>query len=49
MTSGRSDKEHRNIGKRKTKYACIVEAGESTRKRMKGFPHKNRNRWHERD
>ena len=25
----------------KTKYACIVEAGESARKRMEGSPHKN--------
>ena len=25
----------------KTKYACIVEAGGSTRKRMEGSPHKN--------
>ena len=25
----------------KTKYACIVEADESTRKRMEGSPHKN--------
>ena len=25
----------------KTKYACIVEADESTRKRMAGSPHKN--------
>ena len=26
---------------RKTKYACVVEANESTRKRMEGSPHKN--------
>ena len=33
----------RNIGKHKTKYACIVDADESVRKRQKGVPH----RYHE--
>ena len=27
---------HRNIGKRKTKYACVVDADESTRPRLEG-------------
>ena len=31
---------HRNIGKRKTKYACIVDADESTRQRLEGAGHK---------
>ena len=30
----RSGETHRNIGKRKTKYACIVDADESTRPRL---------------
>ena len=30
---------HRNIGKRKTKYACIVDADESTRPRLEGAGH----------
>ena len=30
---------HRNIGKRKTKYACIVDADESTRPRVEGAVH----------
>ena len=30
----------RNIGKHKTKYACIVEAGESQRIRLEGAPHR---------
>ena len=33
----------RNIGKHKTKYACIVDADESMRKRLEGVPH----RYHE--
>ena len=35
----------RNIGKHKTKYACIVDADESMRKRLEGVPH----RYHEDD
>ena len=31
----------RTSGIRKTKYACIEEADESTRKRLEGTPHKN--------
>ena len=31
---------HRNIGKRKTKYACIVDADESTIPRLEGAGHK---------
>ena len=38
-----SGETHRNIGKRKTKYACIVEADESMRIRLEGFP----KRYHE--
>ena len=38
-----TDKEHcethRNIGKRKTKYACLVDADESTRPRLEGAGH----------
>ena len=34
---------HRNIGKRKTKYACVVNADESMRMRLEGVPH----RYHE--
>ena len=30
---------HRNIGKRKTKYACLVDADESTRPRLEGAGH----------
>ena len=33
----------RNIGKHKTKHACIVEADESLRIRLEGVPH----RYHE--
>ena len=33
----------RDIGKHKTKYACIVEADESMRIRLEGVPH----RYHE--
>ena len=39
-----TDKEqwetHRNIGKRTTKYACVVDADESTRPRLEGAGHK---------
>ena len=35
-----SGKTHRNIGKRKTKYACFVDADESTRPRLEGAGHK---------
>ena len=35
-----SGETHRNIGKRKTKYACIVDADESTRPRLQGAGHK---------
>ena len=31
---------HRNIGKRKTKYACIVDADENTRLRLEGAGHR---------
>ena len=30
---------HRDIGKRKTKYACLVDADESTRPRLEGAGH----------
>ena len=33
-----SGETYRGIGKSKTKYACIVEAGESTRFRFEGVP-----------
>ena len=39
-----TDKEQwetrRSIGKRKTKYACVVDADESTRPRLEGVGHK---------
>ena len=35
-----SGENHRNIGKRKTKYACPVDADESTRPRPEGAGHK---------
>ena len=35
-----SGKTYRNIGKRKTKYACFVDADESTRPRLEGAGHK---------
>ena len=35
-----SGETHRNIGKRKTKYACIVDADESTRPMLEGAGHK---------
>ena len=35
-----SGETHRNIGKRKTKYDCIVDADESTRPRLEGAEHK---------
>ena len=31
---------HRNIGKRKTKYACVVDSDESTRPRLERAGHK---------
>ena len=31
---------HRNIGKRKTKYSCVVDADERTRPRLEGAGHK---------
>ena len=37
MSSGET---HRNIGKRKTKYACVVDADESTRPRLERAGHK---------
>ena len=35
-----SGETHRTIGKRKTKYACVVDANESTRPRLEGAGHK---------
>ena len=35
-----SGETHRNIGRRKTKYACVVDADESTRPRLEGAGHK---------
>ena len=35
-----SGETHRNIGNRKTKYACVVDADESTRPRLEGAGHK---------
>ena len=35
-----SGETHRNIGKRKTKYVCVVDADESTRPRIEGAGHK---------
>ena len=35
-----SGETHRNIGKRKTKYACVVDADEYTRPRLEGAGHK---------
>ena len=35
-----SGETHRNFGKRKTKYACVVDADESTRPRLEGAGHK---------
>ena len=35
-----SGKTHRSIGKRRTKYACVVDADESTRARLEGAGHK---------
>ena len=35
-----SGETHRSIGKRKTKYACVVDADESTRPRLEGAEHK---------
>ena len=36
-----SGEAHRSVGKRKTKYACIVDADESTRPRVEGSVHKS--------
>ena len=36
-----SGETHRNIVKRKTKYACVVNADESTRPRLEGTIHKH--------
>ena len=35
-----SGETHRNIGKRKTKYTCVVDADECTRPRLEGAGHK---------
>ena len=35
-----SGETHRNIGKRKTNYACVVDADESTKPRLEGAGHK---------
>ena len=35
-----SGETHRNIGKRKTEYACVVDADECTRPRLEGAGHK---------
>ena len=35
-----SGETHRNVGKRKKKYACVVDADESTRPRLEGVGHK---------
>ena len=37
-----SGEVHRIIGKRRTKYACVVDADESTRQRPDGAGHKPR-------
>ena len=36
-----SGETRRSIGKRKTKYACVVDADESTRPRLEGAVHKH--------
>ena len=36
-----SGETHRNIGKRKTKHACVVDADEYTRPRLEGAGHKH--------
>ena len=36
-----SGETHRSVGKRKTKYACVVDADESTRPRLEGAGHKS--------
>ena len=41
ITMESSGETHRNIGKRKTKYACVVDANESTRPRLEGAGHKH--------
>ena len=35
-----SGETHRNIGNRKTKYACVVDVDECTRPRLEGAGHK---------
>ena len=37
----KSGETHRNVGKRNTKYACVVDADESTRPRLEGAAHKH--------
>ena len=39
MPKNSTGETHRNIGKRKTKYACLVDADESTRPRLEGAGH----------
>ena len=41
-----SGEAHRNIEKRKTNYACVVDADESTRPRLEGAGHKTSSRSH---
>ena len=36
-----SGETHRSVGKRGTKYACVVDADESTRSRLEGAVHKH--------
>ena len=36
-----SGETHRSIGKRKAKYACVVDADENTRPRLEGAAHKH--------
>ena len=36
-----SDETYRNIGKRQTRFACVVDADESTRPRVQGAVHKS--------
>ena len=36
-----SGEAHRSIGKRKTNYACIVDADESTKPRLEGAVHQH--------
>ena len=37
----KSGETHHNVGKRNTKYACVVDADESTRPRLEGAAHKH--------